>query len=269
MKTWKQFMAGMFTVALIAAMAGTALAAGGKLQAGGAGVVVLDKVKVEPGGTYTVGKEKIPGVVDYQAANGKTYRYLPAQMFTDYLGIWNSWSEKRNSVVLGATMEGAELETRVIIGDKETLKDNMLNRRPKTAELGLSVGPFTEVSPSLVDTTKKPTQVVDDKTRAQSITGYGNSGTFLPENGKYILLTVTNNGTSQARCQAGLPITLGVWERFPSVALDPGKTITRAFQIAEGATAEAAEFVYSVSPTLSVTYAPEGADVTVSLMQYR
>lgn len=269
MKTWKQFMAGMLTVLLIAAMAGTALAAGGKLEVSGAGVVVLDKVKVEPGGTYTVGKENIPGVVDYQAANGKTYRYLPVEMFTDYLGVWNSWSEKRGSVVLGATMEGQELQVRAVIGDKETLKEKALNERPKTAELGLHVGPFTEVSPSLVDTAKKPTRIVDDKTRAQSITGYGNSGIFLPENGKYILLTITNNGTTQVRCQAGLPLRLGVWDRFPSVALDPGKTITRAFQIAEGTTAEAAEFVYSASPTLSYTSAPDGADVTVSLMQYR
>ena len=263
MKTWKQFMAGMLTVVLIASMAGTALAAGGKLQVGSAGVVVLDKVKVEPGGTYTVGKEQIPGVVDYQAANGKSYHYLPAQMLTDYLNIWNNWSEKRKSVVLGATMEGVELEARVVT------KEEALNERPKTAELGVSVGPFTEVSPSLVDTTKEPTQVIDDKTRAQSITGYGNSGIFLPENGKYILLTITNNGTTQVRCQAGLPLRLGVWDRFPSVALDPGKTLTRAFQIAEGTTAEAAEFIYNASPMLSFMEAPDGADVTVSLMQYR
>ena len=71
------------------------------------------------------------------------------------------------------------------------------------------------------------------------------------------------------RCQAGLPITLGVWDRFPSVALDPGKTLTRAFQIAGGTTAEAAEFVYSVSPVLSYLEAPDGADVTITLMQYR
>lgn len=250
-------------MALIAAMAGTALAAGGKLQAGTAGVVVMDQMKVEPGGTYTVGKENIPGVVDYEAANGKTYHYLPVEMFTDYLNIRNRWSEKRGSVVLGATMEGVELQARVTTPEKQ------LKERPRTAELGLSVGPFTEVSPSLVDTTKKPTQVIDDKTRAQSITGFGSSGTFLPENGKYILLTITNNGTTQVRCQAGLPITLGVWNRFPSVALEPGKTLTRAFAITEGTTAEAAEFVYSVGPTLSITYAPDGADVTVSLMQYR
>lgn len=262
-------MAGMFTVALIAAMAGTALAAGGRLQASTAGVVVLDQMKVEPGGTYTVGKETIPGVVDYEAANGKTYRYLPVEMFTDYLNVWNSWSEQRKSIVLGATMEGQKLQVQTVTGDKETLKDEMLNRRPQTAELGLSVGPFTEVSPSLVDTTKKPTQIIDDKTRAQSITGFGNSGIFLPENGKYILLTITNNGTTQVRCQAGLPMTLGVWDRFPSVALEPGKTLTRAFQIAEGTTAEDAEFVYTAGPTLSTTFAPEGADVTVSLMQYR
>lgn len=251
-------MAGMLTVVLLAAMAGTALAAGGKLQVSSAGVVVIDQAKVEPGGTYTVGKEQIPGVVDYEAANGKSYHYLPAQMLTDYLNIWNNWSEKRKSVVLGATMEGVELEAKVVTDEEQ------LNERPKTAELGLHVGPFTEVSPSLVDTTKKPTQVIDDKTRAQSITGYGSSGIFLPENGKYILLTITNNGTSQARCQAGLPITLGVWDRFPSVALDPGKTITRAFEIAEGTTAEAAEFVYSASPTLT-----DEVDVTVTLMQYR
>ena len=251
-------MAGMLTVALVAAMAGTALAAGGRLEVSSAGVVVLDKVKVEPGGTYTVGKEKIPGVVDYQAANGKTYHYLPVQMFTDYLNIWNSWSEKRSSVVLGATMEGMELEIQVVTDVEK------VNERPKTAKLGLHVGPFTEVSPSLVDTTKKPTQVIDDKTRAQSITGYGNSGIFLPENGKYILLTITNNGTSQVRCQAGLPFRLGVWDRFPSVALDPGKTIIRTFQIAEGTTAEAAEFVYSASPMLT-----DEMDVTVTLMQYR
>lgn len=258
MKMWKQFMTGMLTVALIAAMAGTALAAGGKLQVSSAGVVVIDQVKVEPGGTYTVGKEQIPGVVDYEAANGKSYHYLPAQMFTDYLNVWNSWSEKRGSIVLGANVETQELVARVVTDEE------ILNERPKTAELGLHVGPFTEVSPSLVDTTKKPTQIIDDKTRAQSITGYGSSGIFLPENGKYILLTITNNGTTQARCQAGLPITLGIWKRFPSVALDSGKTITRAFEIAEGTTAEAAEFVYSVGPTLT-----DEVDVTVTLMQYR
>lgn len=251
-------MAGMLTVALIAAMAGTALAAGGKLQVSSAGVVVIDQAKVEPGGTYTVGKEQIPGVVDYQAANGKSYHYLPVEMLTDYLNIWNSWSEKRSSIVLGANVEALKLE---VVTDEDEKK---LYERPKTAELGLHVGPFTEVSPSLVDTTKKPTQVIDDKTRAQSITGYGNSGIFLPENGKYILLTITNNGTSQVRCQAGLPLRLGVWDRFPSVALDSGKTITRAFEIAEGTTAEAAEFVYSASPMLT-----DEIDVTVTLMQYR
>ena len=263
MKTWKQFIAGMFTVVLIAAMFGTALAAGGKLQASAAGVVVMGQVKVEPGKTYTVDKQKIPAVVDYEAPNGKSYHYLPVQMYTDYLNIWNSWSEQRKSIVLGANSEGLQYQVRAVTNEEQ------LNERPKAAELGLSVGPFTEVSPSLVDTTKEPTQVIDNKTRAQSITGYGSGGTFLPENGRYILLSITNNGTTQVRCQAGLPITLGVWDRFPSVALDPGKTLTRAFQIAGGTTAEAAEFVYSVSPVLSYLEAPDGADVTITLMQYR
>lgn len=256
-------MAGMLTVALIAAMAGTALAAGGKLRASTAGVVVMGRTKVEPGKTYTVGKENIPAVVDYEAPNGKSYHYLPVQMYTDYLNIWNKWSEQRGSIVLGATMEDADIQARV------TTSEEQLKERPQSATLGLRVGAFTEVSPSLVDTSKKPTQIIDNKTRAQTITGYGSSGTFLPENGKYILLSITNNGKNQARCQAGLPHSLGVWERFPSVALEPGKTLTRAFQIAEGTTTEAAEFVYGVSPTLSYLGAPDGVDVTITFMQYR
>lgn len=265
MKAWKQFMAGMLTVALIAAMAGTALAAGGKLQASTAGVVVQGQAKVEPGKSYTVGKENIPAVVDYEAPNGKIYHYLPVQMYTDYVDIPYIWSEKRNSIALGHTMEGVELVAEVKPHDPE----GELKKQPKAVTLGAAVGVFTEVSPSLVDTTKKPTQVIEDKTRAQSYTGYGSSGTFLPENGRYILLSITNNGKNQARCQVGLPYSFGVWERFPSVALEPGKTLTRAFQIAGGATAEDAKLIFSVSPTLSYLDAPDGVDVTITCMQYR
>lgn len=264
MKTWKQFMAGMFTVALLASLIGTALAAGGKLQASTAGVVVQGQAKVEPGKSYTVGKQRIPAVVDYEAPNGKTYHYLPVQMYTDYLNIWNNWSKKQNSIVLGAFVEDTEdsgWSVEILDEEKE------LNATPRTAELGVQVGPFTEISPSLVDMTKKPTQVIDNKTRVQSITGYGSTGTFLPENGKYILLTITNNGKHQVRCIAELPYTLGVQEAFPNVAIEPGKTLTRAFQIAEGTTS--AQFMYSVSTTLGSWSAPEGADVTVTFMQYR
>lgn len=257
----KQFMAGMFTVALLASLIGTALAAGGKLQASTAGVVVMGQTKVEPGKTYTVGEQSIPAVVDYEAPNGKTYHYLPVQMYTDYLNIQNKWSEQRGSIVLGHDKEAQNIQIRRVTDEEQ------LNEQPKNATLGVRVGAFTEVSPSLVDTTKKPTQVIDNKTRAQSITGYSSTGTFLPENGKYILLTITNNGKHQVRCIAELPYTLGVQEAFPNVAIEPGKTLTRAFQIAEGTTA--AQFMYSVSTTLGSWSAPEGADVTVTFMQYR
>ena len=49
MKKWKTFVSGMFAMAMVLALTGTAFAAAGKLQVSTAGIVVLDQVRIEPG----------------------------------------------------------------------------------------------------------------------------------------------------------------------------------------------------------------------------
>lgn len=141
MKNFKSFISGALAMALAVSLVGTAAAAAGKLEIGTAGVVILDKVKVEPGKEYTASGANIPAVVTYQDPSGKPHNYLPVEMLTDFLNIPSTWSEKRNSVVLGSTMENAELEAHIYPGGKKPAN-------PEKPALGQKVGPFTEIAPA-------------------------------------------------------------------------------------------------------------------------
>ena len=258
MKKRGVFLTGLLAMVLAAALVGSAAAAAGKLEPGTAGVVILDKVKVEPGAEYTANGAKIPAVVTYQDAAGKTHNYLPVELLTEFLRIPSSWSEKRNSVVLGVTMENAQLESHIYPGGVKPAN-------PTKAEMGKKVGPFTEVAPSTVDTSAQPTGIDEDKTRVQTVTGFTTGSVYVPENGKHIVLTVTNNGQTAVSCLVGRDKVMGSFERFPTVDIAPGTTMTRAFSIAEGTTEEQAGFTC----ILRGADPRDAADVTVSLKQYQ
>lgn len=149
MKSFKSFISGALAMALALSLVGSAVAAAGKLEIGTAGVVILDKVKVEPGAEYAANGTKIPAVVTYQDPSGKTHSYIPVEMLTDFLNIPTSWSEKRNSVVLGVTMENAELVPNIYPGGKKSTN-------PTKATLGQKVGPFTEIAPQLGGYQRRP-----------------------------------------------------------------------------------------------------------------
>ena len=259
MKNFKSFFSGVFAMALAVSLIGTAAAASGKLQIGTAGVVVMDKMKVEPGAEYTANSVKIPAVVTYEDVTGKPHHYLPVEMMNEYFNIPITWSEARNSVVLGSTMENAQLETHIYREGDERPKN------PSTPTLGKTVGPFTEIAPSTVDTSQAPSGIDDDQTRVQTVTGYTTGGYYIPENGKYVVLTVTNNGQTPITCLAGRNPVLGIFERFPSVDVEPGRTLTRAFVVADGTPEEQSGFncvIRGADPR-------DPADVTVSLKQYK
>jgi len=261
MKTWKRLASGLLSLVLLVSVTGTVFAAAGKLQTGTAGIVVLDEVKVDPGAEYTADGAKIPAVVAYVDAAGKTHNYLPVEMLPDLLNVDVSWSEARNSVVLGPTIEG-------IAGfDPSTYnpeEDPMLKENPTSPVKDAVKGPFTEIDPKTVKTSEKPVMIVEDKTKVQSVTGFSSGGYFDPELGKYIVLKVTNNGTAPVTCLAGREMTLGGSERFTSVDIEPGKTLTRAFSIADGTDDIHGTFVCGVRSTDS-----SEANITVSLMQYK
>ena len=243
---------------LVLSLAGGASAAAGKLEAGTAGVVILGREKVAPGEAYTADGADIPAVVTWQDAAGNTHSYLPVELLAEYLNIPVFWSEKRNSVVLGVTMENAELEGHVYPGGEKPAN-------PSEPELGQTVGPFTEIDPGTVNTHEGPTGIDEDRTRVQTATGFTTGGAYIPENGTHIVLTVTNNGQTAVSCLVGRDRVLGRFERFRTVDIVPGEPLTRAFAIAGGTTEEQAGFTCIIQGAK----ASDTADVTVSLMQYK
>ena len=76
----------------------------------------------------------------------------------------------------------------------------MESTNPAKPTLGKMVGPFTEIALSSVDTSGGPTGIDDDKTRAQTVTGFTTESCYIPEIGKHVILTVKNNGQTAVSC---------------------------------------------------------------------
>ena len=108
-------------------------------------------------------------------------------------------------------------------------------------------------------------ETAEDNTKVQTTCGYSLEGTFYPEDGQYIVLTVTNNGSAAQTVTAGRALTLGGFEKFTSVDIGAGETLTRAFLIADGAE--------ELESTLAFGVYAKGvsslSDITVSLKQYK
>ena len=261
MKNLKSFFSGMLAMAMIMTLTGTAVAAAGKLQVGTSGVVVLDQVKVKPGEEYAVEGKKIPAVVTYSNASGQTHNYVPVDMISDYLDIPTSWSEKRNSVVLGPTSEGAEYHITTSDDPDNPIRNSIV----KAPVFGKKVGPLTEIDPKTVDTSEGPLLILEDETKVDTYVGFDSTVRANVMHGKHLVLTITNNGTNPLISRAGRTYTLNGYESLSSVKIEPGQTLVRAFEIDDEVDRIRNNFVSSIMQY----YNTERFNVTVSLMQYK
>lgn len=258
MKKLKSFFSGMMVMALIVALAGTAAAASGTVQFNTVNVTLLNEKRTSADSDYTAADgQKVPSVLTYTDAAGKTTHYLPVPILTELMDIPITWNAKQSILMIAGDPDTIEGKTSARVGGRTA--------NPAEPELGATAGPFTEVSPKVVDTAKEPVGIVEENTKVQTDTGFTISGVFMAEDGKYVVLTITNNGKNAVTCRAGRARTLNGYERFPAVDIAPGKTLTRAFSIADGA--EELQSVFSCTIMSTSSFAK--ADVTVSLMQYQ
>ncbi len=251
MKKYTSFFAGMLVMISVLALSGTALAASGQLQISNAGLVILDTVKVKPGDSYPVDGQRLPTAVTYTGTDGKLYYYLPAQMMSDYFNVRLGWSEEQNSIILGASSSDAA-------GPK--------GPNPTKPTIGAKVGPYKEVAAKTVDTKQKPSLISDDKTHVQTVTGVHGGSSFLAANGKYAVLRVTNNGKERITCLVGQPALLGDPVYFPAVDIEPGHTLTRAFEQDGGSPMEKDDLLFDIRGASGTSGT---VDVTFSLMQFK
>lgn len=259
MKNFKSFISGMLVMAMAICLAGSASAASDQIQVSKAGIVLSNKIRVQPGARYvsTDGREA-PAVLTYTDSSGRTTDYVPLTLLDDLVDIESSWSEKRNCIVLGQNLDGVQASFEVYPGGKMTSKN------PSSPVLGEKVGPFTTVAPSAVDQTQPYVGCDADKERIQG-RGYEASTVFLAETGKYVVLEVTNNGDNSITCYAGRERTLGIQQRFSEVDIAPGKTLTWAFQADENAETMKSVLYAGIRGTDVL----EGVDATFSMKQYQ
>lgn len=261
MKIWKRLASGLFVLVMLASFAGAAFAAAGKPEIRTSGVVVMDQVRVKPGEEYTVDGKKIPAVVTYTDPSGQTHNYVPVDMISDYLDIPTSWSEKRNSVVLGPTSEGAEYHITTSDDPDNPIRNSIV----KAPVFGKKVGPLTEIDPKTVDTSGGPLLILEDETKVDTYVGFDSTVRANAMHGKHLVLTITNNGTNPLISRAGRTYTLNGYEGLSSVKIEPGQTLVRAFEIDDEVDRIRNNFVSSIMQY----YNTERFNVTVSLKQYK
>lgn len=208
-------------------------------------------VKIKPGDTYSVDGQQLPTAVTYTGTDGKLYYYMPAQMWTDYFNVRVGWSEEQNSVILGTAASG----------EAGTEGPN-----PTKPTIGAKVGPYKEVAAKTVDTKQKPSLICDDKTHVQTVTGIRMSGSFLWESSRYVVLKLANNGKGRITCLAGQPAMLGEPAYFPAVDIEPGRTLTRAFELDGGTPKEKDDILFDIRGAAGSS---EPVDVTFSVMQFK
>lgn len=252
MKKYTSFFAGMLVMISVLALSGTALAASGQLQISDAGLVISDVVKVKPGDTYPVDGQRLPTAVTYTGTDGKLYYYLPAQMWTDYFNVRVGWDEEKGSVVLGAAASGEANQPK--------------GPNPTKPTIDARVGAYKEIAPRDVNRKQRPSLICDDETRVQTVTGIHMSGSFLWESGRYVVLKIANNGKGRITCMAGQPAMLGEPTYFPAVDIEPGHTLTRAFELDSGTPKEKDDILFDIR---GADGSSEPVDVKFSVMQFK
>ena len=250
MKRFGTFAAGMAVMLLICSLAGGASAAGGQVEFNRAGISLFGEDHVRAGESYTAPNgQQVPSVITYvDNAGGKT-NYLSFRQISELLNVDINWDAQKNRVNFG---QDRSADQKLTIGTTP----------PEAGSQNTVHGPFTEIDPDKA-AGKTLTGVLQDNTRVQTTCGYSTGGTFYPSNGNYIVLTVTNNGSTTQISNAGRARTLGGFDTFASVRIAPGETLTRAFYIADDAK--------ELESTLSLGVYDEGvaeSDITVSLKQY-
>ena len=258
MKKYRSFVAGMVSMLLAVSLVGVASAASGQVTYNRAGISLFGQDKVLAGESYTAPNgQQVPAVITYIDEVGGMTNYLSVRQVSELLGIEIGWDGQKNRVNIGSNPSDY-----TVVGGKEG--DGSIPENPAKPVLGTVHGPFTEIDPAKV-TGKTVKGILQDNTKVQTTCGYSLEATFYPEDGNYILLTVTNNGSATQTVVAGRSLTLGGFEKFTSVDLAAGETLTRAFFIADDAEEMMSTLAFGV-------YARGGSslsDITVSLKQYQ
>lgn len=277
LKSISTFAAGMLAMALIVTLAEPVFAAGGGVAYNQVGIRVMREQQVKAGETYTAPNgQQIPSVITYTDAAGGKSNYISIRQLEDLIDADISWDSESNSVDIGVFSPPGHVSVTVDTksGDQES------DPTPANApEYGLTIGNLEEIDPKTVqDVVTADPKVYPGgimyayNTRVQYSDGGFPDITASPRyaNGEYLVYTVTNNGKipKEVKVSRKISVSLGRWEKFPVLYVQPGETLVRVFRVLPDEETHPMQRTFEFGVGGSSDY-HDDADVTVSLVQYR
>lgn len=237
------FLSGAAAALMLLSVTVPVLAAGGSFSPGQAGVSLFDRTRIETGENFTAENgEQVPAVVTYTDAKGGKTNYIAVRELKGLFDVASiAWDSKNACVAFAPRNTGSgitiiqdgEIVSQTGDGDGVTITigsdESDVPSLPDVPTLGTTAGPFTEIDPATVDTSRQAVYSADGM-KVQS--KYGLNGQIVYCNaGDTLVFIITNNGkTTQymnvRRCPA---VSYGQPQQFTSVGIEPGKTLTRAF----------------------------------------
>lgn len=200
----------------------------------------------------TASGDRYPSSLIYTNEAGGGTTYLPLAYLSDLLNVPISWDGASGTVFLGRVYSDSGTPT-VTEGEPD-VRSLPLDR------VGQSVFPFTEVAPAAAGETAA---VALDKTTYVSTSDFVRQISAPPTRGRYISVTITNNGEVPLLFQLGRQYAIG--EEMLSTHVPVGETVTRTLEIAETDSL--------VTPKLAVRVSyygalPQDIDITISASQF-
>ena len=246
------FLGGVLATILTAGCLTTALAASGLVSFNPVNLDLNGRTIFASGDTLkTEGGQEIPSSIVYtdQAGGGTTY--LPLRTIANLLDVPITWDGGETTVVLGRSDPGG---ITVESGTGASAWDSLpLHQAGKTA------GPFAEVQPDA----RKGGIMLLEETQFRSGSDFSRDIPFVGANGRYVSITVTNNGTQPLLFQAGHLYATG--RDMLATQIPAGATVTRTFEALESSAAIQPRFGVDIS---TGSGAGGTVDIQISAVQF-
>ena len=277
LKSISAFAAGMFAMAVLVTMATPIFADGGEIAYNQVGIRVMREPQVKAGETYTAPNgQQIPSVITYTDAAGGKSNYISVRQLEDLIDADISWDSESNSVDIGVFSPPGNVSISMEVESSDQEPDPTPANAP---EYGLTIGNLEEIDPETVqDVVTADPKVYPGgmmyayNTRVQYSDGGFPDITASPRyaNGEYLVYTVTNNGQipKEVKVSRKISVSLGRWEKFPTIYVQPGETLVRVFRVLPDEETHPMQRTFDFGVGGSSDY-HDDADVTVSLVQYQ
>ena len=228
------FLASVLATILTAGCLTTALAASGLVSFSPVSLDLNGRAVFAAGDTLkTEGGQEVPSSIVYTDEAGGGTTYLPLRTIANLLDVPITWDGAETTVVLGrGDPGGATVEPGT---EGSELLSLPLHQAGKTA------GPFAEVQPDA----RKGGIMLLEETQFRSGSDFSRDIPFVGANGRYVSITVTNNGTQPLLFQAGHLYAAG--RDMLATQIPAGATVTRTFEALESGAAIQPRFGVDIS----------------------